>query len=78
MKIHSVVYLCLGAEVPLSSSFAQAAPLMESMLLGVLAQRVGQAIVWDEQAMRAEGLPQLDKYITPTYYNGYNFPGVSL
>jgi predicted dehydrogenase len=56
---------------PACSNFAYAAGLTETVLLGVLAQRVGQKIEWDPVGMRATNCPDADRFIKPEYRRGW-------
>jgi predicted dehydrogenase len=56
-----------------SSPFEYAAPLTETMLLGVVALRAGQGkrIQYDGANMRITNLPDANKYLTRTYRTGW-------
>ena len=54
------------------SNFDLAGQLTETVLLGVLAQRVPDTkLMWDAQNMKVEGRPELDKYIKREYRKGW-------
>ena len=53
---------CKGGK-PASCPFDYGAQLTETVLLGVLSQRLGKAIKWDAENMKATGLPEADAII---------------
>ena len=53
------------------SNFAYASKLTEGLLVGLLAVRVGKRIEWDEKQMRADGCPEADAFIRPTFRSGW-------
>lgn len=53
------------------SDFGYAARLTEGLLVGFLALHLGKRIEWDAKNMRAVGLPEADKYINPTFRDGW-------
>lgn len=57
-----------------SSEFQYGAKLTEITLLGVLALRCGEAIDWDDQAMKATGLAKADAIIQGSYRKGWELP----
>ncbi len=61
---------CKGGP-PSQSNFAYASKLTEGLLVGLLAVRVGKKIVWDEKQMRADGCPEADVFIHPTFRPGW-------
>jgi predicted dehydrogenase len=61
---------CKGGP-PTQSNFAYASKLTEGLLVGLLAVRVGKRIVWDEKQMRADGCPEADAFIHPTFRSGW-------
>ncbi len=65
---------CKGGP-PALSDFAYAAQLTEMALLGVLALRTGKRIVWDAEAMEAEGVPEAAPIIHGTYRRGWEVDG---
>lgn len=52
---------------PACSNFHYAAGLTETVLLGVLAQRIGKKIEWDAAGMKAINCSEADAIITPEY-----------
>lgn len=60
-------------EATASSSFAQAAPLTEAMLLGIAALRAGQGrkILYDANAMQITNAPEANAYLTREYRKGW-------
>jgi predicted dehydrogenase len=62
---------CKGGP-PAMSNFNYAGPLTEMALLGNVAMRVGQRIVWDPVGLRAVGCPAADQYIRRNYRKGWN------
>ena len=55
---------------PAGSNFDYAGGLTETVLLGVLAQRVGQKIEWDAEKMVAN-VPGLEAIVRPEYRGGW-------
>ncbi len=53
------------------SSFSYAAVLTEALLVGQLALRTGRKIEWDKARMRAQGVPEADPFIRPTFRTGW-------
>jgi len=60
-------------EATASSSFAQAAPLTEAMLLGIAALRAGQGrkVLYDANAMQITNAPEANAYLTRVYRKGW-------
>ncbi len=54
------------------SSFEYSGPLTEMVLLGVLAMRHDDEIIWDSKNLKATNAPQLDKYINREYRPGWS------
>jgi predicted dehydrogenase len=56
-----------------SSPFASAAPLTETMLLGIAALRAGQGrkVLYDGAAMRITNVPEANAYLTRAYRKGW-------
>lgn len=52
------------------SYFDYSAPFAETVLLGVVAQRIGKAITWDAEKMKTN-LPEADALLYPTYRKGW-------
>lgn len=65
-------------EAQSSSPFAQAAPLNETMVLGIAALRAGQdrKLHYDAEAMRFTNAPDADKYLTREYRKGWELKGI--
>ena len=62
----------IRGKAPTFSSFAVAAKLTETCLLGAIAQRCpGKAMSWDAAAMRFTNAPDADALVTPTYRAGW-------
>jgi predicted dehydrogenase len=64
---------CKGG-TPACSNFAYGARLTELILLGNVALRWGTRLTWDAAAMRAQGAPGADLYLTDTYRAGWTLP----
>jgi hypothetical protein len=62
---------CKGGP-PAMSNFNYAGPLTEMALLGNVAIRAGQRIVWDASQLRAVGCPAADQYIRRSYRKGWS------
>ena len=55
------------------SDFDLAGPMTETILLGVLAQRLPDTkLQWDAEKMQVKGRPELNKYIQRKYRNGWD------
>ena len=67
-------YEAVQGNIPQSeSNFGLAGPFTETILLGVLAQRVpGQVLKWNSQAMQVEGRPELQTLIRRPYSEGWS------
>ena len=60
------------------SHFGHAGPFTETILLGVLAQRVPDTkLVWDPVAMEIKGHPELQPHIQHEYKNGWEIPDIA-
>jgi hypothetical protein len=55
------------------SNFDYGADLTEMGLVGVLAQRFGGTIKYDEKNMKAVGRPELDAYIKEPVREGWSY-----
>jgi hypothetical protein len=53
-------------------NFDFAAPLTETVLLGVVAQRVGRYLLWDADGMRFPNDPAATRLLTPEYRSGWS------
>jgi hypothetical protein len=60
-------------EAQVSSPFSQAAPLTETMLLGIAALRAGQGrkVLYDAANMKFTNAPEADQYLTRKYRKGW-------
>ena len=54
------------------SNFDYAARLTETVLLGVVALKVGGKIEWDPAAMKVKGKPEADQYLKRDYRKGFS------
>jgi hypothetical protein len=56
-----------------SSPFSQAAPLTETMLLGIVALRAGQGkkVLYDGPNMKVTNIPEANQYLTRVYRKGW-------
>jgi predicted dehydrogenase len=54
-----------------ASSFAYAAKLTETILLGTIAQRVGRTIEWDADAMRITNDAEANRFVKPARRSGW-------
>jgi hypothetical protein len=61
----------IRGEERISSPFAVAAPLTETMLLGIVAMRAGQPIDYDGAAGRITNAPDANRYLDRTYRQGW-------
>ena len=62
---------CKGNGTPMSNFADYACQLTETALLGNVALRTGQPIVWDSANLRATDLPAADRYIRREYRQGW-------
>jgi hypothetical protein len=61
----------IRGEEAISSPFAVAVPLTETMLLGIVAMRAGQPIEYDGAAGRITNVPDANRYLTRAYRKGW-------
>lgn len=61
---------CKGGPAP-GSRFDYAGPFTETVLLGVLAQRLQRRLEWDPAAMRVRNLPEANQYLSKGYRPGW-------
>ncbi|VVS96547.1 Oxidoreductase [Sphingomonas sp. EC-HK361] len=61
----------IRGEEAISSPFAVAVPLTETMLLGIVAMRAGQPIEYDAAAGRITNLADANRYLDRTYRKGW-------
>lgn len=59
-----------------SCPFAYSGPLTETVLLGNVAYRTGQKIIWDSENLKATGVPQADPFIKRDYRHGWEVAGL--
>jgi hypothetical protein len=66
------IQACKG-EAEASSPFSQAAPLTETMLLGIVALRAGQGrkVLYDAQQMAFTNAPEANQFLTREYRKGW-------
>ncbi len=67
----------IKGEEAISCPFSYAAPLTETMLLGIAALWAEQALRYDAAAMRFPDAPGADRYLRRTYREGWALPQVS-
>jgi len=60
-----------------SCPFSYSGPLTETVLLGNVAFRTGQAIQWNSKDLKAEGQPGADPFIRRAYRAGWEIEGLS-
>jgi hypothetical protein len=62
-----------------NSSFAYAGPLTETVLLGVIASRVGSAeeLLWDSDHLRFTNSDAANQYVKPQYRAGWQIKGLN-
>ncbi|MFC1498183.1 Gfo/Idh/MocA family protein [Verrucomicrobiota bacterium] len=65
---------CKG-DLKTSCNFDYAGTMIEQMLLGLVAYRVGRKIEWDKDNMKAVGCPEADQFINKTYRKGWVLNG---
>jgi predicted dehydrogenase len=53
------------------SNFGYASVLTEALLLGNVALRAGKRIEWDAKTMTAKGCPEADRFVKPTFRDGW-------
>ncbi len=74
---HQWVNACLG-EGEASANFDYAGPLTESLLLGVIANRLPQEkLIWDTDAVRITNSAKANAMVRRTYRQGWEVPGLS-
>jgi len=52
--------------------FDYSGPMTETILLGAVALRTGEKLLWDSENMKAKNTPKADKYIRPEFRSGWN------
>jgi predicted dehydrogenase len=62
---------CKGGPAPMSN-FEHAGPFTEFVLLGNVAIRTREKIVWDAENLKAKGCPKADPYIKREYRKGWS------
>jgi len=58
-----------------SCHFGYAAPLTETVLLGNVAYRTGQRLLWDAERMRATNCPSAENFLRRQYREGWTLEG---
>jgi predicted dehydrogenase len=61
---------CKGGPKPLSN-FDYAGPLTEAILLGNIAAKAGQKILWDGPAMKVTNMPEVNEHLRRNYRKGW-------
>ena len=56
---------------PTTCNFDYSGPLSETVLLGVVAFRVGKKLEWDAAKMKATNAPEANQYLSRTYRKGW-------
>lgn len=56
---------------PTTCNFDYSGTLAETVLLGIVAYRVGQKLQWDPEKLQAKGCPEADRFIRKTYRQGW-------
>lgn len=62
---------------PTTCAFAYSGPLTESVLLGIVAYRLGRRIEWDAGSCRAKDCPEAERFLTKEYRKGWEIPGLA-
>ena len=62
---------CKGGE-PALSNFDYSGPLTEVILLGCIAQRMNQKLLWDHKAMKITNNKQANEYVNHQYRQGWS------
>lgn len=62
---------CKGGK-PASANFDYTGPLTEMVLLGNVAQRVGEKILWDGSNLTVTNIPEANKYVRGPYRTGWD------
>ncbi|HEV3163707.1 MAG TPA: Gfo/Idh/MocA family oxidoreductase [Isosphaeraceae bacterium] len=63
---------CKDPSRPACSNFSYSGPLTETVLLGVVAFRVGHQIEWDGPGMKVTNSSEAEQYIRPEYRKGWS------
>ncbi|MDZ7372312.1 MAG: Gfo/Idh/MocA family oxidoreductase [candidate division KSB1 bacterium] len=53
------------------ADFDYSGPITESILMGIVALRIGERLYWDGPNMKALNCPDAEQYIVPEYHNGW-------
>ncbi|MEL6614020.1 MAG: hypothetical protein AAFQ53_18135, partial [Bacteroidota bacterium] len=64
----------IHGEEPVSCPFSYAAPLTETMLLGVAAMYEEKPVLYDADAMRITNAPAADAQLRRNYRSGWDLP----
>ncbi len=67
------ILACKGGPKPMSN-FDYSGPFTETVLLGVLAERLDEQIEWDAAGLRAPNLPEADPYVRGYARTGWAIP----
>jgi predicted dehydrogenase len=62
---------CMGGKVKPGANFEFSAAVAETLLLGNVALRAGQRIIWDPQRLAGVNLPSAEQYIRPARRTGW-------
>lgn len=65
------IQACKGGRKTLSN-FDYAGPLTEAILLGNVAVKAGRKIEWNSPAMKVTNMPEMDRYISREYREGWS------
>ena len=57
---------------PTTCNFSYSGPLSEAVLLGNVAYRAGEKLIWDAQALTATNCPEADKLLRRAYREGWS------
>jgi hypothetical protein len=53
------------------SNFTYGGPLVEAMLLGIVAMRAGEKVKWDPKNLRVSNSPKANRFIRRVYRKGW-------
>ena len=59
-----------------STDFSYSGPLTETVLLGNVAFRTGKKLKWDSANLKADGVPEADRYLRRPYRKGWETEGL--
>ena len=66
---------CKGG-TPAGSNFSYSGPFTETVLLGNVAVRAGQKLLWDAKKMKVTNLDSANQYVARTYRKGWELPKI--